>query len=98
MAGTSLGGNGSCHWPSDVAFLITPGNIALKERDRLQRAVHGACRICLQQIRAPQDAHDAHWKTASQSRIGAKSGLAPLLKSKRPVRTPLANIRSNKKV
>jgi len=32
-----------------------------------------------------EDAHDAHQKTASQSRIGAKSGLAPLLMSKRPV-------------
>lgn len=31
--------------PSDVVFLITPAKDSLKRRDRLQRAVRGACRL-----------------------------------------------------
>ena len=46
---------------------------------------------------APQDAHDAQRKTASQSRIGAKSGANPLLIGP-PVRALLTDKRSNKKV
>jgi len=46
---------------------------------------------------APQDAHDVQKKTASQSRIGAKSGKSPLL-IEPPVRALLTDKRSNKKV
>ena len=49
------------------------------ERNRPDAASMPYGGICFQQICAPQDAHDAHRKTASQSRIGAKSGLSPLL-------------------